>query len=138
MKISKTAYQSLLKLPTPPPEIGGILGGTAASIEHIIIDTPESSAEGRYVPNVKFLNHRIRAWNNRGIFFFGIFHTHAQNWKGLSQADMKYITSIMLSMPPAAQKLYFPVVHPMLSVENYLAERVENKVYIIHDDIEII
>ncbi len=138
MKISEYIYNQLLNLPFVPPETGGILGGRGRLIDHMVLDTEGGHANGSYTPAVSFLNRSIHAWRKRDICFYGIFHTHLPNWIGLSQADVRYINSIMLAMPQAIDKLYFPIVHPTLSIESYMAKRVGNKVHIIHDDIEII
>lgn len=138
MKISKTAYQFLLELPTPPPETGGILGGTTVSVDHIIVDTRGNHSEGKYAPNVDFLNRCIWEWGNQGISFLGFFHTHAQNWKGLSLADREYIQAVMLCMPKEIDTLFFPVVYPSLCVQGYSALKIKNHVHIVPNHIEVV
>lgn len=95
-----------------PPETGGILGSQGNDIiDEVIVDLPDltSSAPCSYFPNVDFLNQHIAAWQDNGIMFAGIFHTHFCGVKTLSQGDRKYITAIMCAMPHQFNILYFPV-----------------------------
>lgn len=100
-------------MPSVPPEMGGILGSKNNAIDEIKFDRKITSCEsGIYVPDVKILNKYIQEWNERGIQFQGLFHTHAFNWPELSQDDKEYIVCIMKAMPEVVNQLYFPLIFP--------------------------
>lgn len=121
-----------------PPETGGILG----SSDNKIIDTvvfdlpaPENTRPCSYFPNVEFLNQNIDQWQNNGISFMGIFHTHFGGVKTLSSGDKKYINAIMCAMPKGINTLYFPLyVLPERELVCYKAERLNGSVEILQDN----
>ena len=53
----------------------------------------------KYVPDIKFLNNCLSIYNKQGKRFLGMFHTHARQWKNLSNDDIHYIKNIMRAMP---------------------------------------
>ncbi len=124
-----------------PPETGGILGSSAGQkIDRVIMDEPHIS-RGRmcsYSPNVAFLNKNIEIWQNDGIVFQGIFHTHFMNIETLSLADKEYITAIMKAMPNDVEYLYFPVfVLPKRKLISFKAVMKSENVEIYHDEIHM-
>ena len=95
-----------------PPETGGILGSHDNElIDEVIMDSPgpTNTRPCSYFPNVDFLNQNIKLWQDNGISFAGIFHTHFAGVKTLSWGDKKYIDAIMKSMPSYIEYLYFPI-----------------------------
>lgn len=95
-----------------PPETGGILGSRDNElIDEVVMDTPSptNTRPCSYYPNVDFLNQNIRSWQNNGVSFAGIFHTHFGGARALSCGDKKYINAIMSAMPKQVEYLYFPV-----------------------------
>lgn len=109
-----------------PPETGGILGSDSNDvITDIILDIKSNTGHCcSYSPNVDFLNSCIAEWAERNIQFVGIFHTHFAGVQTLSEADKKYIVSIMQAMPGGIDKLYFPIyVLPDRELICYVAER---------------
>lgn len=90
-----------------------------------------------YHPNVKKLNQTINDWASQEINFYGMFHTHFPGGVQLSLRDEKYITQIMLAMPPNVNKLFFPIILET-KIIGYQASRHGLKVHICRDDIKII
>ena len=113
MRILKTLMDTISNsISGLPPETGGILGSNDNEfIDEIVMDSPDptNTRPCSYFPNVEFLNQNIKLWQDKGISFVGIFHTHFCGVKTLSCGDRKYINAIMCSMPRQINTLYFPV-----------------------------
>lgn len=139
MIIKKEIYELLLKCPQVPPEIGGILGGKDYIIDNMIADKGKQFTSGiKYVPNVDFINRTISTWNDSGIDFYGMFHTHSQRWTTLSCEDKKYIEVIMKAMPNEVESLFFPLVFPGCIVKAFRAVKNCGKIYIVEEETTII
>jgi len=139
MKISRYVYDQMFQLPCVPPEIGGILGSKNEEIDELVFDITEPSYfNGIYVPNVSFLNKCIDKWLDEGITFRGMFHTHALNWLELSSDDKKYIIQIMNAMPDSITKLYFPVVFPLNFIRDFYAEKRDDQIIILEEELKIV
>ena len=78
MRISRETYNSMLKsVKDIPPESGGILGEKNGIIQFVIYDEGVKNEKMcSYTPNAEKLNLVIREWQEQGILFCGIFHTH--------------------------------------------------------------
>lgn len=139
MKILQYTYDFLLSLPGAPPEMGGILGGKSGVILTYAIDFGLDTFDNydHYHPNVKRLNQTINHWAKQGISFYGIFHTHFPGGEQLSLGDKKYISQIMLAMPPEVNELLFPIILPTKIIW-YQACRLGSQIFICRDDIKII
>lgn len=142
MIIDKETYNTINNSITgDPPETGGIIGSADGEIiDKVIIDVPELPAERMcsYAPNVDFLNKNIEIWQNEGIVFKGVFHTHFMGVKTLSCADKQYINAIMNAMPDEIKYLYFPVfVLPDRRLVCYKATFKEGKTNIMRDEVKI-
>ena len=125
MTIDQQIYDALSTAFSPvPPEAGGILGSKNGCICAFVYDpgTPDMS-RNCYTPDVVFLNRVIEQWQEEGITFCGIVHSHPPGQSNLSEADLDYIQNIMDCMPEAIQELYFPVVIPGDSIFPHLAQR---------------
>lgn len=113
MKISKKVMDYInSNISNSPPEIGGILGSENSEvISKVMIDKQRENIRRGcfYAPDVKLFNSCIEEWQDEGIEFKGIFHTHFAGVRSLSQADKSYIMNIMKAMPPQLEYLYFPV-----------------------------
>lgn len=113
MRISKSVIDTINNsISDLPPETGGILGSYDKElIDEVVIDSPSptNTRPCSYFPNVDFLNQNIKLWQDNGISFAGIFHTHFAGVKTLSSGDKKYIDAIMKSMPSYIEYLYFPI-----------------------------
>ena len=139
MKITSEIYKLLLECPQVPPEIGGILGGKNDIIEKMIVDEGKKSCIGiQYVPDVMFINKCIGEWDDLHIEFYGMFHTHLDRWKTLSDRDKEYIKRIMNVMPGQVEDLYFPLVFPKNKVKFFKAVKSNNKIHISEEKIEIV
>ena len=128
------------KMPTNPPEAGGIIGGNRGSISVWEFDEGYKECGCVYRPNVNYLNDVISKWSDNDIEFLGIFHSHFGGARTLSLGDVEYITRIMKSMPTHINLLYFPiVVQPNSELVPYMATiDAENNVEIKEDELEII
>ena len=135
MKITDCVYKELISLKSVPPETGGIIGAKGDIIDTVFLDNP--NGEGFYVPNIEFINSVISQWENDGISFCGMFHTHAPQWSTLSKEDENYIRNIMSSMPARIEKLYFPLVFPNKGIKAYAAVKKEQLIYIKEEKLGI-
>lgn len=124
MKILESVYRNiLLYCPTVPPETGGILGGMNNIITHVIFDQHNAIiTAAQYIPNTPFLNQAINKWAEKNICFLGMFHSHPITETELSQDDLKYIESILETLPEN-HTLWFPIVIPQQKIIPYLASR---------------
>lgn len=139
MKIVESVYNLILtNTPILPPETGGIVGGYDGKITSVYFDRGEYVASAIYSPNVMLLNKVIKNWNESGISFYGIFHSHYSRDKELSLYDKMYIREIMRAMPLSIRHLYFPIVLPKQTILGYQASRIGPMIYIACDKIEIL
>ena len=139
MRVSKSVIDIINNsISNQPYETGGILGSHDNKlIDEVVIDLPNhtNTRPCSYFPNVDFLNKNIESWQNRDIFFIGIFHTHFGGAKNLSCGDKKYICAIMDAMPRQIEYLYFPIfVLPNRELVCYKAMRLNGIVDIQAED----
>lgn len=143
MHITYKAYDEILNaVPDGPPEIGGILGGYDDTICCLAFDhgvRQKKFPKCHYMPDVEHLNSCIAEWEDDGIDFYGIFHTHFFGVDTLSEGDRQYIEKIMQAMPSGKKKLYFPiVVLPERKIVSYVCRKTEGKTEIAEDRIYLI
>lgn len=140
MKVSYDIYKTLLETPPiVPPECGGILGGKNGEVINIAFDKSAKIYNSAvYNPNIDYLNEIIAYWNNQGIDFLGIFHTHMQNNTTLSNDDISNIRKIMMCMPNVIRVLYFPIVVPRKGVFPYIAKKNKSKIIIQTDELIVL
>lgn len=140
MKINKTAYDLILNLVDPYDykEKGGIIGGNNGITTEFVFDEGENDALGNYYPNVDKLNYLIDCWQNNGIEFYGIVHSHCSYEDFLSGEDKEYIKSIMRAMPDDVDRLYFPIVTKKRELTAYKASKRGGGAIVITNDIIII
>lgn len=138
MKILKSVYDSILRNSlNPPPESGGILGGSNFMITCYIPDIHNTgNGYDIYIPNVEFLNRTITDWKTKGITFYGMYHTHFPKGNELSNGDKEYIHQIMRANQHT--KLYFPIVIPNQKMVCYCAEILDSQLVISRQAIKII
>lgn len=143
MKISQKVIDNInCQISDYYPETGGILGsrdGTTAT--DVIIEKPLKTHGDycRYEPDVSFFNTCIAEWQNQGITFIGLFHTHFANVETLSDADRKYIITIMSTLPDEIDSLFFPIfVLPKRELKGFCARREHDSVTINEEKIEIV
>lgn len=137
--ITKEAFNELINCPIVPPETGGILLGNSSIIDIVIFDSgiKEHKNSGiKYIPNVKFLNECLSIYSKQGKRFLGMFHTHARQWKNLSNDDIHYIKNVMRAMPLEIKYLYFPLVFPGENIKAYKAQKKSFQIIINKEEIE--
>ena len=142
MRILKSVIDMIDSLVSAqPPETGGIIGSTNGElIDKVVMDVPESPGEYMcyYAPNVDFLNENIEIWQNKGIEFKGVFHTHFVGVETLSYSDKQYIIAIMKAMPEEIKYLYFPIfVLPDRKMVCYKASLKNCNIEITRDELKI-
>lgn len=143
IKISSEALNTLLHHDfNTEHESGGILGcNFSGTISNIIFDkiANRDTCPCSYSPNTNYLNKCIADWENQGVAFAGIFHTHIGNSTVLSDGDGEYIKDIICCMPEYIDHLYFPVLSlPEKTITCYLATRTKNEITIVNDELTII
>ena len=113
MKIKKSVFDIIVhSYSAVPPEEGGILG----TYENIVCTYfhdkgRKDTSFAIYEPNVDTLNKVLSLWNNKGICFGGIIHSHLPKQNVLSKADIDYIKSVFINIEKR-EELYFPVFLP--------------------------
>ena len=126
-------------LPYPPPESGGILGSRDGVICEIFVDnSPQSRTALVYQPDIEHLNRQIHLWQQKGICFAGMFHTHIAEEEALSGADLAYIKRIVCALPKDYGRLWFPIVVPNRKITMFFAAAQKQDVFVDQEDIEII
>lgn len=139
MKIQQEIFKQILEnSPTPPPEVGGIIGGKDNIITCYFADKgSKDNCYDSYYPDVVLLNKQISVWKKNDIDFYGIYHTHFEGDNVLSYSDRKYIINIMQAMPDYISQLYFPIVFKN-SMLVYKAIKKEYTIQILEETLEII
>lgn len=140
MKIKKAIYDKILNFcPSVPPEAGGIIGQQNGIIGFAEFDSRTVQRDSAvYVPNVEKLNSVIEKWNNLGIEFVGIFHSHPIDQETLSKDDIEYIKNVFENMPDSITELYFPIVIPKSHIVSFKAIKKNHGVCVENDIIKII
>lgn len=141
MNIKDDIYLKTLDFYSAPlPESGGILGRKNDIVCEYYHDSSSRIDERAiYVPDVDKLNGIIGKWQEKGIQFAGIIHSHMKGQNTLSSGDIEYIKQIFNNIPECIDELYFPVIIPEdKQVISFVAKRSENDVIIQQDEIHII
>lgn len=135
MIITKSVHDEILrKVKQAPPETGGALGMTEGVITHFVFDKGVGENPCCYEPDVKRLNSVIKAWQEKGVLFCGIVHSHIPLQNELSDDDEIYIKSILESMKGCCEFLYFPVVTDGC-VTSYCARLVSGELVIEKEEV---
>ena len=120
-----------------PPECGGIIGGKNEMISTYYHDiTPGCITKAIYEPNAEQLNIVIHEWNEIGISFYGMLHSHPDHETTLSNGDIAYIKKMFSSLPNGS-KLYFPIVLPKQTIIPYLVKFNDGHITILQEKLEI-
>lgn len=140
MVIDRDIYYSILsKLPPVPPETGCVLGAQNGVITTYVYDAGILQCNvAAYEPQIDVLNHVIMQWSKMDVQFLGIAHSHPNGQTSLSSGDVKYIHSIMNTMPHSVNTLFFPLVFPGDKIISYVALKSSGEVKIIPDNIILI
>lgn len=136
MKILKNVYQAIVNDCSTYSEVGGIIGITSDIITHYKFDTPIDLSEYYYHPNTQNLNLIISKWEECGITFAGIFHSHPTGITSLSFGDENYIKDIMQAV--SLSPLYFPVIAPKNGMQFYKANFDNGKINITLESVDIV
>ena len=120
--IDKGVYEDMIKfIAVRPPESGGMLGGTGRSINRFHFDEFAYTDSNSYVPDTRTLNRIIQSWQNEGMRFMGIVHSHDQHPRLLSTDDLAFARSILRVNGAAISRVYFfIVICPFISSEESL------------------
>ncbi len=140
MKIHQNVIESILqKMPTIPPEKGGIIGGKDGVVTVWEYDEGYTRSGCVYYPNVEHLNAVIASWIENGLDFMGILHVHFGNARTLSKGDISYIERILRAMPDTVTRLSFPIiVQPDREIVSYVAQiDFSGKLLIEKEEVEI-
>lgn len=143
MQITKEAFAIIKEgVGTPAYEIGGIIGSSDGEvIDKVIMDNIEAPPQKAcsYRPNTEYLNKQIARWQDDGIEFRGVFHSHFAEVKTLSNGDIKYINEIIMAMPDSVKYLYFPLyVLPSGKLVGYRAEIARGETIIGKEEITVV
>ena len=92
-RMTKDVYQLIINsCPNNQTETGGILGGKNSVISEFVFDAGLDSKEsGCYYPDTVTLNRCVSDWEQHGIDFYGIAHSHFREHTELSSGDKEYI-----------------------------------------------
>ena len=141
MNICENIYQKIIDCCSANSnETGGIIGGKNGVVGEFVFDESLDNGEsGCYYPDTILLNRYLSDWQQRGIDFYGIVHSHFQKSYELSSGDKEYINSIMMVMPTGTNHLYFPLVFPNeKKMVSFSATRIGGMTKIICDEINIV
>lgn len=138
IKVTKKVYDEMINCPEIPPETGGILGSSDGKIIDCVIKDKGRSRNNKaiYIPNTEFFNKCLSEWEEKGIKFRGIFHTHLKVWPQLSNDDITYIRRIVNSMPSEKENYFFPIVFPGEKIKSYIAGKKKGCFFIVEDNVE--
>lgn len=139
MTILSEVYDMLLNCLPSPPECGGIIGISNGVVCKCYFDTAVCQcSRAIYVPNVELLNIKIQQWNQEGIEFAGIFHSHPLDQPRLSGDDIIYIRTILNAMPGSITQLFFPIVLPKIGLIPFKAVRHGNSIQVFEEKLTLI
>ncbi len=123
MRFLRSAYNEIMASPvgTGKPEQGGILFSSdgGVTVTKFVYDNKGSRSGVTYSPDVKFVNHLIKYYGDKGLYFVGFVHSHPKGHTGLSMgrgAGGGYTVSDedaiykLLNLMKGTKRLYFPVV----------------------------
>lgn len=120
--IARDVYENIMKtLGTLKPEKGGMLGWNIddKSIDHFIFDECAYINSDTYSPDVEKMNNIINnTWADDGINFAGFIHSHPNNSKHLSQADINYGLKIIKEFD--VDYIILPIVTSSYDAKKYI------------------
>lgn len=76
VKITKSAYETLLALSRFPPEVGAVIGGTSDTISHVWFDVRAGIGNAVYQPTAIDVETTVACWRKSNINFQGFIHSH--------------------------------------------------------------
>ena len=109
-------------------ESGGLIGSSIDGvINEFCYDAGIDSNGDEYFPDVEMMQLKLKEWNEHGIQFMGIIHSHKSN-ESLSGKDI-YMGQKILALNPSMKSILMPVL--VLDDQRvcwYSIERDHNKV----------
>ncbi len=109
-------------------ESGGLIGSSIDGvINEFCYDAGIDSNGDEYFPDVEMMQLKLKEWNEHGIQFMGIIHSHKSN-ESLSGKDI-YMGRKILALNPSMKSILMPVL--VLDDQRvcwYSIERDHNKV----------
>lgn len=137
MKILKNVYHKIVfSVQSVPPETGGILGGHNGIITIFYMDRGLPASIDQYIPDISCLNSVLSDWQDGGIEFYGMFHSHYPGIDELTVGDIVYINQIFQMMPLKVKSLYFPLIFPSDCMLSFKATREKSGIHIQKDSIQ--
>lgn len=110
MQIKREVYERIIaSLSLSNHETGGILAIKDEVICDFFFDEGKNSSPYYYEPNTEILDDIIEKWENEGLSFAGIIHSHLKGNGLLSPNDLKYAKLVREAMPDL-KHLLFPVL----------------------------
>lgn len=79
------------------------------AISHYVFDSTGISSPVSYTPDHTRLNEVLEAWNNEGVDFLGIIHSHDHSCPYPSCGDLAYACRMLLSNP-SLEEILMPIV----------------------------
>ncbi len=137
MRISSMLYNKIIHTLPTNYETGGILGGENGTITCAVFDILQrSDSPCCYDPDVELLNSHISNWQEMGIEFYGLFHSHLGLLDSLSDADKQYAKEILQANDDVVAQLYFPIVIPNKRIISFVVRISDGRLVVSKDRIE--
>lgn len=99
---SQDALDNILAaIATKKAEQGGALGMNAQTgrVDHFFFDERAHRTSVEYSPNAEKVTEVINAWQENGVDFCGMIHSHPGNFCQPSEGDVRYARRILDAMP---------------------------------------
>jgi len=124
--------QILLDIGSKKPEQGGALGvdKTSGRITRFYFDEQANRSSAAYSPDARTVTEVINQWDEEGVAFCGMIHSHPGSFGSPSEGDRQYAAEIINAMPETLQgKMLMPIVtvnlkkqqawlHPFIAMRN--------------------
>ena len=124
--------QILRDIGSKKPEQGGALGvdKTSGRITRFYFDEQANRSSASYSPDARTVTEVINQWDEEGVAFCGMIHSHPGSFGSPSEGDRQYAAEIINAMPETLQgKMLMPIVtvnlkkqqawlHPFIAMHN--------------------
>lgn len=110
---TKEVYEAIRhSIGARPAESGGMLGTSdgGKTIDHFYFDNTAVMTANTYSPDIATLNRIINQWDEQGVRFCGIIHSHPLGSRKPSHEDVEYAQRILENMELPNGTLYTPIV----------------------------
>lgn len=105
--------QILRDIGSKKPEQGGALGIDKVNgrITRFFFDEQANRSSAAYSPDAKTVTDVINGWDEEGVAFCGMIHSHPGSFGSPSEGDRQYAADIINAMPETLQgKMLMPIV----------------------------